>query len=123
VAAAGLPREPDGNFLLLGVPGAQLEIDPTRRDALVAAGTCARWITSCVADGGHALDDCARSAPPCATSTPWEEPAACCTAACFDRYQQSRRAGTEGLAAFDDVYFGADPCMPGVVDLLKAGRP
>ena len=121
VAAAGLPRLPDGNFLVLSVPGAALEIDPARRDPITAAGACARWLTTCVTAGGHPLDDCARSAPPCATERPWEEATACCPAACFERYQDARRAGADALAALDAVYFGADTCFPGVTALLAGG--
>ena len=49
--------------------------------------------------------------------------AACCAPSCFQHYQEARRAGTETVAAFDAVYYGADPCMPGVADLLRTGRP
>jgi hypothetical protein len=122
VAAAGLPPLPNGNFLVLTVPGAQLEIDPSRRDPLTAGGACARWITGCV-ETGNTLDDCTRSAPPCATERPWEEAAACCPATCFERYESSRQAGAEPIAAFDAVYFGQDTCFPGVAALLTgAGR-
>jgi hypothetical protein len=121
VAAAGLPQLPDGNFLVLSVPGAALEIDPTRRDPITAGGACARWLTTCVAPGGHPLDDCARSAPPCASERPWEEATTCCPAACFDRYQDARRAGADPLAAFDAVYFAEDTCFPGVAALLAGG--
>jgi hypothetical protein len=121
VATSGLPPLADGNFFVLSVPGAQLEIDPTRRDPVTAAGACARWITSCVEIGGHPLDDCTRSAPPCATDRPWEEATACCPATCFERYQDARRAGTDPVAALDAVYFGKDPCFPGVAALLSGG--
>jgi hypothetical protein len=118
-----VPRRDDGTFFVLAIPNASLGIDPTRRDAIVATGACARWITTCVTDGGHALDDCARSAPPCTTTRPWEEPAACCAPACFERYQEARRGGSEALTAFETVVFSADPCMPGVADLLRTGQP
>ena len=42
-----------------------------------ALGACTRWITSCVDPTSRSLDDCARSAPPCATAQPWEEPDCC----------------------------------------------
>ncbi len=117
----GLPTAASGRPIVIAIPGAQLEVDPARKDGLTGLGACAHWITECVA-GGHALDDCARSAPPCGTATPWEEPAACCAPPCFARYQEMRRAGTEAVAAFDAVYFGTDSCMPGVTDLLRKGR-
>jgi hypothetical protein len=117
----GLPMAPSGRPIFLSVPGAQLEIDAARKDALTALGSCARWITTC-AVAGQTLDDCARSAPPCGTETPWREPVACCAASCFERYQGARRSGTEPIAAFDSVYYSTDPCMPGVADLLRTGR-
>ena len=122
LATSGVPQLPDGNFFVLAIPDAQLEIDPRRRDPVTAAGVCARWITTCV-DAGHRLDDCTRSAPPCATDRPWEEPTACCPAKCFERYQDARRAGADPLAAFDPVYFGTDTCFPGVATLLSGGNP
>jgi len=118
----GLPVASSGRPLFLVIPGAQLEADAMHKDALTALGACARWITACVV-GTHPLDDCARSAPPCGTKTPWQEPAVCCAPSCFERYQDARRAGAEPSAAFDDVYYGTAPCMPGVSDLLRTGRP
>jgi hypothetical protein len=117
----GLPTAPSGRPILLSVPGAQLEFDMTRRDALTALGACTNWITAC-AVGGQAVDDCVRSVPPCGTDAPWQEPVACCAPSCFARYQQARRAGTEAPDAVDTVYYGDDPCMPGVGDLLRTGR-
>lgn len=118
----GLPTAKSGRPLVLAVPGAQLEIDATRKDALTALGHCARWITACVVSQ-HPLDDCARSVPLCATDRPWEEQDECCAASCFERYQQARQAGTEAVEAFGQVFYGTSSCMPGVQDLLKAGRP
>ena len=118
LAAARLPRLPDGQFVVLVIPGAQLLLDPTRRDPVTALGACTGWITSCVEPAGRSLDDCARSAPPCATDRPWEEAVACCPAACFEAYQQGRRAGTDALAAFAQVYFQEARCFPGVQALL-----
>ena len=48
LAAAHLPRLPNGHFLAIAIPGAQLEIDPTLRDPVTALGACTAWITSCV---------------------------------------------------------------------------
>jgi hypothetical protein len=121
LSQVGLPTAPSGRPIFLAVPGARLEIDATRKDALTALGACARWISTCVV-GAQALDDCARSAPPCGTQTPWQEPTACCAPSCFERYQEARRSGAVPIAAFDAVYYGADPCMPGVADLLRTGR-
>jgi hypothetical protein len=117
----GLPMAPSGRPILVAVPGAQLEVETARKDALTALGACARIITTCVASG-QTLDDCARSAPLCGTETPWLEPTACCASSCFERYQTARRSGTEPVTAFDAEYYGTDPCMPGVTDLLRMGR-
>jgi hypothetical protein len=117
LTAARLPRLPDGQFLVLAVPGAQLTIDPTLRDPVTALGACTAWITACV-DPSRSLDDCARSAPPCATDRPWEEATACCPAACFEGYQRARQGGTEPLAAYEQVYFKDASCFPGLRALL-----
>jgi hypothetical protein len=117
----GLPTAESGRPIVIAIPGAQLEVDATRKDALTALGACARFITTCVV-GAQALDDCARSAPPCGTEMPWEEPTACCAPSCFERYQEMRRAGTDAVASVDSVYYGTDSCMPGVKDLLRTGR-
>lgn len=119
--AAHVPRLPDGQYLMLAIPGAQLTLDPTLRDPVTALGTCTAWITSCVAPASRSIDDCARSAPPCATDRPWEEATACCPAACFDAYQDARRAGAEALAAYGQVYFREPDCFPGVRALLQGG--
>lgn len=119
--AAHVPRLPNGQFLMLALPGAQLTLDPALRDPITALGACTAWITSCVDPASRSLDDCARSAPPCATDRPWEEATACCPAACFDAYQKARRAGTEALAAYGQVYFKAPDCFPGVRALLQGG--
>lgn len=117
LTAAHLPRLANGQFLVLVIPGAQLTIDPTLRDPVTALGACTAWITACV-DPARSLDDCARSALPCATERPWEEAAACCPATCFEAYQQARRAGAEPLAAYGRVYFKEPDCFPGLRDLL-----
>lgn len=121
-AVLGLPVAKSGRPLVLAVPGAQLELDTARRDAFTALGHCTRWITAC-AVSQHPLDDCARSVPLCATARPWEEQDECCAPSCFERYQQARRAGMEAVEAFRQTYYGPDSCMPGVADVLRAGRP
>src|SRR5262249_4119543 len=123
LSAAGLPAAADGHPLLLAIPGGRLESDSSRRDPIVAAGACTRWITSCVVDGRHALDDCTRSAPPCATDRPWEEPAVCCPVSCFERYQTARRGGASPLGALEAIYLAKDPCFPGVAAMLAGKAP
>jgi hypothetical protein len=118
LAATHLPQLPDGRFVVLVIPGAQLLLDPLLRTPVTALGACTGWITSCVDPSARSLDDCARSTPPCLTDRPWEEPAACCSAGCFTAYEAVRRAGTESLTAFAQVYFEDAQCFPGVRELL-----
>ena len=121
LSALGLPRQEDGRLFVLAIPNASLAIDPTLRTPVTALGACADWVTGCVDPAARSLDDCARSATPCTTDRPWEEPA-CCPPACFDAYQARRRAGTEPLAAFSDVYFRDASCFPGLRALLEGGQ-
>jgi hypothetical protein len=90
---------------------------------VTALGACTRWITLCVDPASRSLDDCARSAPACATDRPWEEAAACCPAACFATYEAARLGGAEPLAAFSQVYFTDASCFPGVRALLDGAAP
>ncbi len=117
-----LPALPNGHLLVLAIPGAQLELDPTLRTPVTALGACTRWIASCV-DATRRLDDCARSAPPCATDEPWNEATPCCPATCFDAYQTARRAGAEPIAAARQTYFADASCFPGVAAARGRGAP
>lgn len=116
--ALSLPRDDAGLYPLLEVPGLALAFDPNHRDALSTLGECASTISQCVETPRRSLDACAVYAPTCATSRPWEEPAACCPVACRDAYESARRAGLSPLEAFDDVYFQRPDCFPGVNALL-----
>jgi hypothetical protein len=120
LAAIGAPQLPDGRFFVFGTPDASLTIDATLAGPVTALGACTRWITACVDPASRSLDDCARSAPACATDRPWEEPA-CCPVACFAAYEAARLAGTAPLAAFSQVYFTDASCFPGVRALLDGG--
>jgi hypothetical protein len=121
-AAIGVPRLADGRFFVLAVPGGQLLLDPKLRDPLTAVGGCVRAITLCVAPGVRELDDCARSALPCVSDRPWEEPEACCPHACFDAYQAARRAGADPVSALRSVYIHDASCFPGLAELRRSGR-
>lgn len=123
LAALGAPRLPDGRFFVFGTPDASLTIDVTLAGPVTALGACTRWITTCVDPASRSLDDCARSAPACATDRPWEEAAACCPAACFAAYETARLAGIAPLAAFSQVYFTDASCFPGVGALLDGAAP
>jgi hypothetical protein len=123
LVALGAPQLPDGRFFIFGTPEASLTIDPTLKGPVTALGTCTRWITTCVDPASRSLDDCARSAPACATNRPWEEFAPCCPAACFAAYEVARLGGTAPLDAFRQVYFTDASCFPGVRALLDGAVP
>jgi hypothetical protein len=116
--ASGLPRLENGNYLVMSLPGVELQLDPTLRDAVTVLGDCAGYATACLAPPERTLDDCIRSAPPCLGERPWEEAAPCCPAGCFTAYEAARRAGSSDLAAFQQVYFDDGSCIPGLRELL-----
>ena len=122
LAVLGAPQLPDGRFFVFGTPAASLTIDATLSGPVTALGACTRWITTCVDPLSRSLDDCARSAPACATDRPWEEPP-CCPAGCFAAYEAARLDGTAPLAAFSQVYFTDASCFPGVRAMLDRASP
>ena len=110
-------RTDGGALVLTHHPQLQLVWSPPQPGPVTAIAACTRWITGCVTVG-QALDDCARSAPACATDQPWSEPA-CCPPACFQRYAAARLAGTGDQDAFLAAYLSkSDPCVPGLAALL-----
>ena len=121
--ALKLPETETGGVMLFPVDNGDsqghLEIQEDLRDPLTTVGSCTRWIVSCVEPGTRSLDDCARSAPHCATDKPWEEEAHCCPASCFESYATLRVGGVEPIPAFDAVYFESGSCFPGLEDLLN----
>ena len=121
--AMGVPKLPNGRYLALAIPGATLEIDPSRRDPITVLGACTAWIAGCADQVTRNLDDCARSAPPCATERPWEEAQVCCPTACFEAYQRARRAGVDPITAARDTYFHDASCFPGVAAARGRSRP
>jgi hypothetical protein len=109
----GLPKNPDtGNPVVLQVQGLSLEYDVSQKDQLTAVAACTGWIATCFKPGEREIDDCARSAPVCATSTPWLESAACCPAACFERYSAARTAGRPAAVAIIEKYVDDRSCFP-----------
>ncbi|MCQ1547606.1 MAG: hypothetical protein NOF05_02000 [Candidatus Accumulibacter phosphatis] len=108
-----LPRDPDtGLPVLIGLAEGSLQVDATLRDPITAVGACTGWITACLKPGERELDDCARSAPQCATNTPWLESSACCPAACFAQYRTARLAGMPQIATLMRVYVNDGSCFP-----------
>jgi hypothetical protein len=116
-ATLPLPPLENGHLLVIQVPGGRLELDPARRGPLTVLGRCTAWIAACVAPPDRTLDDCARSAPQCASATPSDDAAACCPSACFAAYRRSRIQAPSGEAPLDTftrVYFDDAGCFPGV---------
>jgi hypothetical protein len=119
-AALGLPTLPNGNTVLLAIPGLRLEHAPTLKDPLTALGACARWVTGCFEPGSRSLDACVNSVPSCTTDEPWLEATECCPAACQDAYRARRAANEEPWPALDATLFVDGSCMPGLAALVGA---
>lgn len=114
-----LPVLPDGKVLLIEAAQARIELDPSVSDPITAVGACTDSITYCVSPGERTLADCVFSVPACTTSTPWNEPLACCPSACKSAFELLRRQGVEPLAAFERTFFLEPDCFPGVRDALE----
>jgi len=121
---SGLPTDAAGRRVLIDTGAVELAVDTTYRGPSTALATCLEVIGQCwddqhmTADNLVAVKDlCERSAPVCATQQPWNE-APCCPASCGERYKQLRIAckGTE--TAEKEVYFGDNPCIPGLREAL-----
>ena len=127
---SALPTDESGHPVLISTGPGALTIDTTDRGPTQAQAACLAVIGRCWEDQGltrdtrvTAMDLCERSAPTCATAEPWNE-AACCPASCWDRYEQGRLAGQDPNTIEEEIYFGADPCIPGLGELLHpAGTP
>ena len=115
-----LPTDDDGKLVLIEVADSRIELDPTANDAITAVGVCTDLISYCVGPG-RSLTACVAATPSCTTSTPWTETIPCCPSACHDAFADAVASGREPLAAFEDVFFRAPDCSPGVRAAL-AGR-
>jgi len=115
----GLPRDQDGNVILLEVAGLPLTIGAPRRDAIGAAARCTDLVTSCVG-ATKDPDGCVARLPICASARPWEESAPCCARACVDAYQEERRLGADVGSAYMAVFGSTHECFPGLQDLYRA---
>lgn len=127
LGALKFPRTETGGIMLFPVDTGEskghIELREDLRDPLTTVGGCTRWIVSCVQPGNRSLDDCAKSAPHCATDKPWQEEAHCCPASCFESYASLRTEGIDPIASFDTVYFEDGSCFPGLKDLLSGVSP
>ncbi len=118
-AMPGLPRDQDGNVILLEVGGLPLTIGAPRRDAIGAAGKCRDLLTSCVG-ATKDPDACVAQLRVCTSARPWEETEPCCAQACVDAYQAERRLGADVSAAYSAVFGSTHECFPGLQELYRA---
>lgn len=126
---SGLPLNEEGNPVVIDTGDVEISIDPSRRGPVSALAACMAVIERCWEEQGlnadnriTIMDVCARSAPTCSTDEPWNE-TACCPAACWERFEAGRRAGRDPHAVEREIYFGSDPCIPGVPPATGGGAP
>ena len=117
-----LPKTLDGNYLLMELDQARLEVDPTLRDPLTALGDCSDQVTYCYEPGVRELDACVHSVRTCTTDQPWLEPVPCCPKKCQDDYQAARNSGVDPPGALDKVFYVDHVCFPGVSAELAGTR-
>lgn len=111
-ALATLPKDARGRIELGG--GLVLDPDAPRGPVQVLAG-CASWITGCYAPDERSLDACWASVPTCASADGIADAGECCPAACLERYESRRTAGTAPDEATYVTLFGAGgSCIPGI---------
>jgi hypothetical protein len=115
----GMPRDANGNIVLLEVAGLPLTLGAPRNDAISAAARCGDLLTSCVG-ATKDPDGCVAQLPICATQRPWEESKPCCAKACVEAYQEERRLGADVLRSAKAVFGSDHECFPGRQELLRA---
>ena len=114
-----LPKDADGNAILLEVGGVPLTLGSPRRDAIGAAGKCTDLEGNCLI-ATKDLDACVEQLPVCRTATPWEEAEACCSQACIDAYREERRLGASQIEAGAAVFGSDHECFPGLQEQYRA---
>ena len=115
-----LPKNPTTNRpTFIQLPEGSLEYDDSAPTPVTAVGGCTNWVTACYQPGVRELDDCARSAPACATDKPWLESGLCCPKKCFSDYRVKRLSGIPDLDAFFEVYVMDGSCFPGFLGLRE----
>lgn len=88
------PPKVDPESLPHDASGKPVAIFVSKRNASTAAAACSTMVSTCSNkndDPAGAIDVCFKSAPRCVSARPWEEPAACCPQACWDKYVELRR--------------------------------
>ena len=115
----GMPRDENGNIILLEVAGGPITFGAPRNDAISAAARCRDLLASCVGATKDA-DGCVAKLPICTSDKPWEESAACCPQACVAAYQEERRLGADVLRSAKAVFASDHECFPGLQELYRA---
>ncbi|MDP2339358.1 MAG: hypothetical protein Q8O67_00255 [Deltaproteobacteria bacterium] len=115
----GMPRDADGNLILLEVAGLPLSIGAPRKDAIGAAAKCTDLLSSCVM-ATKDPDGCVAKLPICESEQPWEEALPCCAQACINAYQEERRLGADVFGAHKAVWGSTHECFPGLQALYRA---
>lgn len=115
-AVRRLPADADGNIPLLHVGGETLTLGPVVKDPAYAAARCTDLLGACMlGEHLHPLD-CAKKAPVCRSSAPWNEALPCCPQACIDEAVRREAAGVDREAAYTGVFGATHPCFPGLVE-------
>lgn len=112
------PPLPGGTKLFAEATNVRFELDPTTKDAISALGLCADAVAYCYDPAGRDLADCLASTRSCDTTTPWNE-TACCPQPCKDAFVDRLDAGAAQYDAFEQVFFLAPDCFPGVRAALE----
>jgi hypothetical protein len=119
-SALPFPTAADGNAIVIELSDGRIELDPTANDAITAVGACTDLVTYCFTPPALTLSACVAVAPTCFTDEPWTEPVPCCPAACKADFAAAVDVGGREIDAFQDVFFRAPACFPGVTDALGA---
>ena len=115
----GMPRDENGNIILLEVAGGPLTFGAPGNDAISAAAKCRDLLSSCVGATKDA-DGCVTKLPICAGERPWEEALPCCPQACVTAYQEERRLGADVFRSAKAVFASTHECFPGLQELYRA---
>lgn len=106
-----------GRPLLVEGPRLSAVVNLDDRDEVEGLARCLSLVKACTSPPDRSVDDCMRSAPVCTTNTGWDEPGACCPAACFDSYEAQRLNGVGVNRAFMATFFSSTSCVDAVRDV------
>lgn len=112
--ASALPAELTTATITSPDGGLPLVYQADKADAVTAWADCAAMISVCLHASAGDFDGCVAGVPTCATETPWEEPSACCPAACVSDYQALRAKKRAPFDSYARVFALDRTCMPGL---------